>query len=160
MTTGGRPGLSSSPEQGFRSQQMKQVRGGLQAIDQHRLIEPRERAVSPMRDRDLLEGMVLIQDVDVLPGRRPVLRDADPRRTQPEHGEPVGIGVWKRLEQERVGDAENGGVGADTEGEREHNRSSQSGAFPESSQSVTQISQNLVHSIYYDILNERSCVPE
>src|SRR5688500_10085602 len=65
-----------------------------------------QRARAAARDRHLVERSVLAAQIDVLTGRRPVLRDVDARRAQPQHGEPFRVGVGQRLEQQRIDDAE------------------------------------------------------
>jgi hypothetical protein len=47
--------------------------------------------------------------------------------------------VWERVDQRAVDDAENGGVGADPDGEREHGRDGERRAAPEVPQSVAHI---------------------
>ena len=50
------------------SEQMKQAGRRAQGFDALRLIEAEQRAAIPSRDRHLGEGLVLVADVDVLPG--------------------------------------------------------------------------------------------
>ena len=58
-------------------------------------------------------------DVEVLRRREPVLGDVEAGRTVPQNHEPVGVLVAKRMEQQRAGDAEHGGVRADSDRERQ-----------------------------------------
>ena len=48
-----------------------------------------QRTGAPLRNRHLFERLILVPDVDVLPRRRPVLRDVDTGRTQPQHRQPI-----------------------------------------------------------------------
>jgi hypothetical protein len=47
--------------------------------------------------------------------------------------------IGKGLEEERVGDAEYGGVGADTDGERKDDDECEAGAFGQYAQAVAEI---------------------
>ena len=61
--------------QRLRAEQVEQAGRGAQRLDALRLIAPEQRAAAALRDRHLLERAVLVLDVDVLPRRRPVLRE-------------------------------------------------------------------------------------
>ena len=52
------------------------------------------------------------------PGDGQSCGNVDARRAQPQHRQPIGIGIRQRLQQQRVDDAEDRGVGADADGER------------------------------------------
>jgi hypothetical protein len=80
----------------------------------------RQVLVGAVDDRDVLEAGTRVLDVEILRGREPVLGDAQARRSVPEDDEALRLGVGKGLEQERVGDAEDRGVGAHAERQRDH----------------------------------------
>ena len=101
-----------------RAEQMKQARRGAQRLHALRPIASQQRAAAPLRDRHLLKRPVLVPDVDVLPRRWPVLGNVDPRRPQPEHRKPIGIGIRQRLQQQCTDDTEDRRVGADADRER------------------------------------------
>ena len=52
------------------------------------------------------------------PGDGQSCGNVDPRRPQPQHGQPVGIRIRQRLQQQRVDDAEDRRVGADADRQR------------------------------------------
>ena len=109
-----------------RAQQVKQARRRLEPFDAlrpvlrgRRISRAREQcADAAVRDRHFGKRAVLLLDVEVLSGRRPVLRDVDPWRPQPQHNQSIGVRIWQRLQQQRVDDAEDRGVGADPDRER------------------------------------------
>ena len=117
--------------EGLRAEQVEEARRRQQHLDPLRLGERRfsaaadQRPAATLRDRQLGERSILVLDVDELARRRPVLRDVDARRPEPQHGQSVGIRIWERLEQERVDDAEDRRVRSDSDRERrdDHRRS-------------------------------------
>ena len=54
----------------------------------------------------LFESVVAIFDVEILCGRKPVLRDVESRRGIPENHQSVGILVRQRLQEKRIHDTE------------------------------------------------------
>jgi hypothetical protein len=59
--------------------------------------------------------------------------------------EPVRVGIRQRLEQQRVDDAEDGGVGADADGERDDDHQRQRGGAPQSPDGVAEVLQEGSH---------------
>src|SRR6185312_13924809 len=57
----------------------------------------------------------------------------------PEDDQPIGVGIGERAQQQRAGDAENRGVGAHTEREREHRRRHETAVLRESAQRIPNI---------------------
>ena len=70
-----------------------------------------ERARHAARDRHVVEGSLLVFDLEVLGWRRPVLGDVVGGDAEPESGETVGVGVGEGAEKEGADDAEDGSVG-------------------------------------------------
>ena len=124
MATGGFAGLIL-----FRQQQPAEERlgaehpqqAGLPAhpVDPLGLLAAGQRQAAALRQRHLLEGMVLVLDIDVLARRRPVAENADSRRMQPNGRQPVRVRIGQRTQQQRIHHAENGRIGADSDGQRE-----------------------------------------
>ena len=96
MTTGGLPGrVFIGPQQPaverLRAEQVEQAGRGRRP---RRAAPPRGPAAcrrGPARSTSR-RTIGSRPDVDVLPGRRPVLRDVDAGRPQPQHREPSGVG--------------------------------------------------------------------
>ena len=132
-------GKQEPPVQRPGAQQLEEARRRSQGLHALRLLEPEQRAGATAGDRHLVERPALVPDVDVLPGRRPVLRDVDPRGSQPQDREPIGFGIWKRLEQQRVDHAEDRRVGADADRERGHDDERQSPASPEGANRIPDV---------------------
>ena len=95
--------------------------------------------VSADRDGELLEALMPRLDVEILCGREPVLRDAEPGRAVPQNGESIGIGVRERPQQQRVRHAENRGVRADAYGQRQHGRERKPRAAGEGADGVADV---------------------
>jgi hypothetical protein len=138
-------GLQQASVHGPRAQHRKQAGRGLEPFDALRLIRAEQRGDAPARDRHLLERAVLLLDVEVLPWRRPVLRDVDARRPQPQHDEPIRIGVGQRLQQQRVDDAEDRAVGADADRQRRDDDQRQRPAAAQRPDGIAEILQHLAH---------------
>ena len=100
------------------AQQREEAGRRLEDLDAIRLIETQQRPAAASRDGHLVEGTILRLNVDVLAGRRPVLRDVDARRPQPQGGQTIRIRIGQRLQQQRVDHAEDRRVGADPNRER------------------------------------------
>jgi hypothetical protein len=93
-------------------------------------------------ERHLLEDVVLTLPVEIVGGRNG--EGSHPRegcrgRRMPDPHEPRGIGIRQRLEQDRVDDAEDGGVGADAESQDGNRGQGKSRALHEEPRSVPQI---------------------
>ena len=71
------------------------------------------------RGRHVLEDAVAGLPIDVVPGRRRVLRESGEARIFPDHDQPVGLAVRQRPQQHGIHRRDDGGGGADAECERE-----------------------------------------
>ena len=111
----------------------------LQHVNPLRLLAAGEREGAALREGHLLEGMVLVLNVDVLAGRGPIAQNADCGRMQPDGREPVGMRIGKRTQQQRVDHAEDGGIGADADGQRGHD---DQGQAPRSCEACERRSEN------------------
>ena len=88
---------------------------------------------------DLFEDLVLFLPLDEVGGRDRVLLDAASGVAFPESDDAVGFGEGKGFEEDGVDDAEDGGVGADAEGEGEDGDCGEGGVFPELAERVFQV---------------------
>ena len=75
-----------------------------------------EAEASTVPSVEILKNSALLLPVEIVAGRDAITVAID---LGPDHDELVGLGVGHRGDQSGVHNAENGGVGADTEGERE-----------------------------------------
>src|ERR1039458_5535317 len=69
--------------------------------------------------------------------------DSNRRKVFVEKVELAGISEGKRAKQHRIDDAENGGVGSDSEGERENRHGGKAGILQEHSECVANRSEEL-----------------
>ena len=111
-------GGEQAAEGGTDAEHRQQVRRHPDRADAFRLAAAGQVVVAADGERDVGEGAGAA-DVEVLRGREPVLGDAQARRSVPEDDEAIGIGVGQRAEEQRAGDAEDRGVGADAERQRQ-----------------------------------------
>jgi hypothetical protein len=95
------------------------------AVDPLGLLPAGQGETPALRERHLLEGVVLVLDIDVLPRRRPIAEDPDAGRMQPHSGQPVRLGIRQRTQQQRIHHAENGRIGADSDGQGSRHHESQ-----------------------------------
>jgi hypothetical protein len=98
-----------------------------------------EVLVRAVADRHVLEPRPGVLDVEILCGREPVLADPEAGRSIPQDHQAIGVWVRQRMQQQGAGDAEDGRVGADAQGEREHRREHESGIPPESAERVAHV---------------------
>jgi hypothetical protein len=89
-----------------------------QYVNPLRLITARQREGAALRKGHLLERMILVLNVDVLAGRRPIARNSDSGRMKPHGRQPVRMRIGERTQQQRVHHAENGRISADSDGQR------------------------------------------
>ncbi len=113
-------GNEQPSKRGLRPQHRQQVGRGTDDADPLGVAAAGERVVTADRDRDLVETGVAVLDVEVLCGGKPVLGDVESGGTLPEDHQPIGVLVRQRAKQQRARDAEERGVGADTDGQRQN----------------------------------------
>ncbi len=130
---------------GAGAEHRQQVRRHADRADALGLAVAGQVLVAADRERDLLEPAVARPDVEVLRGREPVLHDAEARRAVPEDDEAVGIRVGQRAQQERAGDAEDRGVRADAQRDREHGGEREPGRLPEGPERVAEVLRERLH---------------
>ena len=72
------------------------------------------------------------------------LRSRGGRRRLPEHHEVFGFGVGERAEEQSVQDAEDGAVGGDAEGQREHDYGEEAGILQQAAEGEAHIGLEIV----------------
>jgi hypothetical protein len=123
----------------FCAEEVEEAGGGLENVHLFRLIAGDEGACTSVGNGHLFEGAIGGLDVDVLAGGGPILRDVDAGGAEPEDGEAVGIGIGKGAQEESVDDAEDGGVCADSDGQRKHGDQGEEGGAEESPEGVANV---------------------
>ena len=96
-----------------------------QPVDPFGLLAARQGEGAALRKGHLVERMILVLNIDVLAGRRPIAQNADSGRMQPDGRQPVRMRIRERTQQQRVHHAEDRGIGADSDGQRGHDHQSQ-----------------------------------
>jgi hypothetical protein len=66
-----------------------------------------------------------------------------PGQLIPDHDQPLGFWKGQRPQQYGVHDTENGGVGADAEGEREHHHGREAGILPQLAEGESEVVHGL-----------------
>ena len=96
--------------------------------------------------REVGKALVVFK-IDEFRRRHPVLviRNADAGEPHPELHQFFGLLVGQRLQDHRVHHAEDGGVGADTERQREHGDDGESGAAGENPDGIAAVLQERFH---------------
>ena len=87
-----------------------------------------------------------VPDVEVLRGGKPVLGDAETGRRVPEDDLPIGVLVRQRPQQQRVRDAEDRGVGADANRERQDRDDGKSGGGEQRANRVAKVLRERAHA--------------
>jgi len=83
--------------------------------------------------------MVFVLDIDILARRRPVAKDADAGRMQPDGRQTVGLGIGQRAEHQGIHHAEDRGIRADADGQGEHDHHGRAGVLAQHAQGVTEV---------------------
>jgi hypothetical protein len=90
-------------------------------------------------ERRVLDRRRLSLAIEVVGNRHARLRQAHQRVPVPDEHEPFGLGIRQRLEQQLVEEAENGGVRADAERERQHRDEREDRVLAEAPERVTDV---------------------
>jgi hypothetical protein len=112
-------GKKQSAHCGAIAEQREKIRGDANCADAFGIAVAGEIVVGAESDGGVFEAGVAILDVEILRGGKPILSDAEAGGAVPEDDELAGVFVGKRAKQKRAGDAEDGSVGADADGERQ-----------------------------------------
>ncbi len=135
------------PEQRLGAEHGKEAGLRAEHVNALRPFAAGQRESAALRDGHLVEGVVLVLNVDVLAGRGPVAENADCRRMQPDGRQPVGMRIGKRTQQQRVDHAENGGIGADADGQGGHDDQRQHHVLAKHAKGVAKILEPEAHEI-------------
>ena len=122
---------------GRRAQCVEEIRRHRRAADALRLVAAEQIEVGAGVRRQPRQARRLSAIVDDLPHRQPRPRLA--RRRVPEEHQLVRLPVRQRFEDDALDDAEDRGVRADAEREREHGQRGESGAADEEAPAVTNV---------------------
>jgi hypothetical protein len=111
-------GSEGPADPGVQAEDVEVGRRHERSFDVHWLLSGPNRDAAPRRGGDALEDVTLRDPIEVIQaGRRSRTQKPRPRLAQLH--ETVRVRVWKRLEEYRANDAEDRGVGADTNGDRQ-----------------------------------------
>ena len=133
------------PEPGAHAEHRQEVRRDSDRADPFRFTVTGQIPVRANRNRDGLEPAVRADDVEILRRRKPVFGDADARRSVPEDDQSIGVTVRQRAQQERAGDAEDRGVGADADRDRQNRRHREPGRTHQGAERAAKIGDGVPH---------------
>src|SRR5215472_16031398 len=105
----------------------------------------RQVVVAANGDCYLLKAVMLVLYVEVLCGGEPVLGDTQSGRAVPKNDETIGVLIGKRLQQDRVCNAENGGGCPDSNHQRQHCRDGECGVVQQGPEGMAKIEQEAMH---------------
>jgi hypothetical protein len=86
-----------------------------------------------------------VLDVEILRGGKPILRDAETRRAVPQDHESARIFIGEGAQQKRAGNAKEGSVRADADGERQNRGDREAGILRECSECVAKVANQAIH---------------
>src|SRR2546430_897970 len=133
-------------ELGVHVEHIEQVRRDRRGLDVARVSGARQ--VVALRLDGRASGKVLRERAQVVEVRKGHAEVHAPEPGRHDLDEPVRSGVRQRLEQHGVDRAEDGGIGADAEREREHGDEREAGASREGADRVPEILEQGVHHSY------------
>jgi hypothetical protein len=105
-------------EKSFSAEHLQESRLRAEAVKTLGLFETGEYGLAALGDGHLLERVILLLNVDVLAGRRPIHEDTDGGRVQPDVGETLRVRVSERTQEEGVNDTEDGSIGPNADRQR------------------------------------------
>ena len=138
-------GEKQASQRGAIAEQRKKIRGDANCADAFGVAVAGEIVVGAEGNGDIFEAGVAVLDVEILRGGKPILRDAEAGGAIPEDDELGGVFVGKRAQQKRAGDAEDGSVCADADGERQDGGDGEAGIFGECAECVAEVANQGVH---------------
>ena len=112
--------VEDTADLGLRAKGLQRAVGHHQRLHAFRIARAGNRSGAVVPQPDLFERPVLVPVGHV--ERRPLVHQVrlHPRRLVPDADQPLGLVVRQRLQQDAVDDAEQGGVRADADAERQH----------------------------------------
>ena len=138
-------GEKQAAHRGAVAEHREKIRGDANCADAFGIAVASEIVVGAEGDGGIFEAGVADLDVEILRGGKPILRDPEAGGAIPEDDELGGVLVGKRAEQKRAGDAEDGSIGADADGERQDCGYREAGIFGQGSERVAEVANQGVH---------------
>ena len=121
------------------AQQAQGIRGHDGALHAQRLAGAEERGLVAAEAGQRLERPLPSAEVDEVADRDIGLGQPGARVAVPQHDQPIGVGERQRPQQGRVDDREQGGVGADAQGEGQDGGRGKSRFAPEDAQRLSEL---------------------
>jgi hypothetical protein len=138
-------GDEGSPQQRLGAQDIEETRADCARFD----VESFTRAGKCRRARvvggDGFESAVLRSEIDEIGIAERAVHIVEVHIGALEPDEALALRKRKRLENDGVDDAEDGGVGADAEGQRQHHDGGETGLFREHTQGVANVLPQTIH---------------
>jgi hypothetical protein len=126
------------------SQHREQARGDGVDIESLGLTRARQVHGPPGDGLDLLKRLALDFPIRIVCRRGRASRETDTGGVFPKKNQPVRIEEWQRFEQHGVDDAENRGVGADSERQDQHRERGESRILSQHATRITQVENELI----------------
>ncbi len=133
----------TAKEWSFAKQLIQKTRSGETAADAFGLFADGEVEIGIGGGAHKLENGVLALPFEEITGGRDVSISSNGGA---DDDELVGVRIRERSEQRSVNDAEDGGVGTDSQSEREHRDSGESGILQEQAESIAGVTQQVHHA--------------
>src|SRR5205085_3791441 len=131
--------IEGSPCSRAYTEHSKKVRRDMTAGNSFRLIAPRENKIGRIESRDFFKNLRLISPVSQVRKGNQILTHPLRQIAFPNHHEAVRLFERKRADQKRIDNAENRGVGADTQSQSDDDYSSESRPVKKHANAVAQV---------------------
>jgi hypothetical protein len=146
VAVGGFDGEKGAAEDGMNAEHVEEVGFDIEAADDFRVVSGRGEAVGVVLDEgDTGEGFGIALPVEEMRGVVGQRAGGQLGHVFAQHDEAVGTGEGEGLEQDRVDDREDGGDGADAEGQGEDGGEREAWRFAESAGAEAQVLQEALH---------------
>jgi hypothetical protein len=132
-------------ERGRDAQQPEEIPGCVRAPHLFRLAVSCQVVKPCAKGGNLFEYMALRAPVEKFRGRSDAAGHVAIRIGIPDQRDAAGIRKWERAQQYRVDDAENRGVGADSDGQRQHRHDGEAPASPQHPPAISQVLPDSFH---------------
>src|SRR5205823_6166294 len=142
-------GSEPSPDHGLNAERRERAFRDGEALHLLRRSEPRDAHSVAVPYTELLKRAILVTKGEVIGGREIQILNGDPRRLLPDADQLLRIGVWQRLQQNAVDDAEDGGVGTDSNSDREYGQKSEHRRAKQSAENAPELLAERSHNASY-----------
>ena len=139
-------GSEEIAEERTHAEHRQQVRRDADGPDAFGLAVARQVGIGANRDRDVLEALRTVLDIEVLRRRKPVFGDPEAGRRVPENDLPIRVLVRQRPQQERARDAEDRGVRTNPNRQREYGDDRESWRGEEGANRVAEVLRERAHA--------------